>query len=324
MNEMPSANATFTEMVTTTLRNHATDVVDNITNNNALLRYLKRRNNIKTLSGGYEISKPISVQENATYQRFSGLDTLNVNQSEVLSAAKYDWCQAAIHVVASGRELRMNNSKEQMIDLVESRIEAAKATASNSLSVDLYSDGALTNQIGGLALLIQTNGQGTVGGINSATYTLWRNQFREVTGNSTWTKATIKGEMNALWLNTVFGQDVPDLLLSSHDFYAAYEESLQDNQRYTDASTAAAGFESLKYKSANVVFDSNTNFGTTAERMYFINTKYLHMIQHSQAQWTQDDEKTPLNQDGVVIPMYWMGNLICTNRRRQGILIDAS
>jgi hypothetical protein len=321
---MPSANATFTEMVTTTLRNHATDVVDNITNNNALLRFMKKRGNIKTKSGGYEIAKPISYAENSTYQRFSGLDTLNVNQSEVLSAAKFDWQQAAIHVVASGRELRMNNSKEAMIDLVKARIDAAKATAANNLSIDLYSDGALTNQIGGLALLIQTNGQGTVGGINSATYTNWRNQFREISGTNTWTKSTIKGEMNALWLNTVFGQEMPDLLLSSHDFYAAYEESLQDNQRYTDASMAAAGFETLKYKSASVVFDTNTNFGTTAERMYFINTKNLYLIQHSEAQWTQDDEKKPINQDGVVIPMYWMGNLVTDSRRRQGILIDAA
>jgi len=321
---MPSANATFTEMVTTTLRNHATDVVDNITNNNALLRFMKKRGNIKTKSGGYEIAKPISYAENSTYQRFSGLDTLNVNQSEVLSAAKFDWQQAAIHVVASGRELRMNNSKEAMIDLVKARIDAAKATAANNLSIDLYSDGALANQIGGLALLIQTNGQGTVGGINSATYTNWRNQFREISGTNTWTKSTIKGEMNALWLNTVFGQDMPDLLLSSHDFYAAYEESLQDNQRYTDASMAAAGFETLKYKSASVVFDTNTNFGTTAERMYFINTKHVYLIQHSEAQWTQDDEKKPINQDGVVIPMYWMGNLITDSRRRQGILIDAA
>jgi hypothetical protein len=321
---MPSANATFTEMVTTTLRNHATDVVDNITNNNALLRFMKKRGNIKTKSGGYEIAKPISYAENSTYQRFSGLDTLNVNQSEVLSAAKFDWQQAAIHVVASGRELRMNNSKEAMIDLVKARIDAAKATAANNLSIDLYSDGALSNQIGGLALLIQTNGQGTVGGINSATYTNWRNQFREISGTNTWTKSTIKGEMNALWLNTVFGQEMPDLLLSSHDFYAAYEESLQDNQRYTDASMAAAGFETLKYKSASVVFDTNTNFGTTAERMYFINTKNLYLIQHSEAQWTQDDEKKPINQDGVVIPMYWMGNLVTDSRRRQGILIDAA
>lgn len=321
---MASANATFTEMVTTTLRNHATDVVDNITNNNALLRFMKKRGNIKTKSGGYEIAKPISYAENSTYQRFSGLDTLNVNQSEVLSAAKFDWQQAAIHVVASGRELRMNNSKEAMIDLVKARIDAAKATAANNLSIDLYSDGALPNQIGGLALLIQTNGQGTVGGINSTTYTNWRNQFREISGTNTWTKSTIKGEMNALWLNCVFGQEMPDLLLSSHDFYAAYEESLQDNQRYTDASMAAAGFETLKYKSASVVFDTNTNFGTTAERMYFINTKNLYLIQHSEAQWTQDDEKKPINQDGVVIPMYWMGNLITDSRRRQGILIDAA
>lgn len=321
---MASANSTFTEMVTTTLRNHATDVVDSITNNNALLRFMKKRGNIQTKSGGYEIAKPISYAENSTYQRFSGLDTLNVNQSEVLSAAKFDWQQAAIHVVASGRELRMNNSKEAMIDLVKARIDAAKATAANNLSIDLYSDGALSNQIGGLALLIQTNGQGTVGGINSTTYTNWRNQFREISGTNTWTKSTIKGEMNALWLNCVFGQDMPDLLLSSHDFYAAYEESLQDNQRYTDASMAAAGFETLKYKSASVVFDTNTNFGTTAERMYFINTKNLYLVQHSEAQWTQDDEKKPINQDGVVIPMYWMGNLIVTNRRRQGILIDAA
>jgi hypothetical protein len=321
---MASANATFTEMVTTTLRNHATDVVDNITGNNALLRFMKKRGNIKTKSGGYEIAKPISYAENSTYQRFSGLDTLNVNQSEVLSAAKFDWQQAAIHVVASGRELRMNNSKEAMIDLVDARIDAAKATAANNLSIDLYSDGALPNQIGGLSLLIQTNGQGTVGGINSTTYTNWRNQFREIAGTNTWTKSTIKGEMNALWLNCVFGQEMPDLLLSSHDFYAAYEESLQDNQRYTDASMAAAGFETLKYKSASVVFDTNTNFGTTAERMYFINTKNLYLIQHSEAQWTQDDEKKPINQDGVVIPMYWMGNLITDSRRRQGILIDAA
>ncbi len=87
---------------------------------------------------------------------------------------------------------------------------------------------------------------------------------------------------------------------------------------------AGAGFETLKYKSASVVFDTNTNFGTTAERMYFINTKNLYLIQHSEAQWTQDDEKKPINQDGVVIPMYWMGNLITDSRRRQGILIDAA
>lgn len=321
---MPSPNSVFTEMVTTTLRNHAKQVVDNVSLNNALLSRMKDRGNIKTESGGYEIVLPIEYDENDTYQRYSGWDTLNVSASDVLTAAKYDWAQVAIHVTASGRELRMNNGPEQMIKLSKARIKNAMNTAANNMSVDIYSDGALTNQVGGLALLIQNNGQGTVGGINSATYTFWRNKFREMTGTGTWSSTTIQGEMNNLWYGLNRGQDKPDLIVASHDVYAAYEASLQTQQRWSDAKTASAGFESLKYKSADIIFDDNTNFGTTAEKAYFLNTKYLYLIQHSEAQWTQDDEKKPINQDGVVIPMYWMGNMVCSNRALQGVLIDAA
>lgn len=321
---MASPNSTFTEMVTTTLRNHATELVDNISGNNAFLSLLKSKGKIETRSGGYEIALPLEYAENSTYARYSGYDTLSVETSDVLTAAKYDWAQAAIHVSASGRELRMNNGPEQMINLVKARIKNAMHTAANNTSVDLYSDGSLTNQIGGLAAICTNDGTGTVGGIVSGTYTFWKSQFSEVAGTNTWSKSTIKGEMNKLWLKTVRGKDKTDLILSTQDFYSAYEESLQDNQRYMDSKTASAGFENLKYKTATVVFDSNTNFGTTSEIMYYLNTDYLYLIQHPEAQWSQDDEKKPVNQDAVVIPMYWMGQLVCSNRSLQGKLIDAA
>src|SRR3954464_2074420 len=278
---MPSPNATFTEMVSTTLRNHAREVVDNISGNNALLRYLKKKDHIRTEDGGYEIAVPLEYAENATYTRYSGYDPLNTSQSDVLSAAKYDWCQAAIHVTASGRELRMNNGRNAMIKLVKARIKNATHTASNQLAADLYSDGTAPNQINGLQNLVQSAGTGTVGGIVSNTFTFWKNQFSEVAGTNTWTKSTIKGEMNKIWYPCVRGNDKPDLIISSQDFYAAYEEALQDNQRYMDSKDASAGFESLKYKSADIIFDSNVNFGTTAETAYFLNTDYLYLVQHS-------------------------------------------
>jgi hypothetical protein len=311
-------------MVTTTLRNHPTEVADNVSANNALYSRLKKRGKIKALSGGYEIVRPLDYAENATYQRYSGFDTLNVNASDVLTAAKYDWVQAAINVVASGRELRMNSGKEQLIDLAAARTKNAMRTAANNMSVDLYSSGALTNQMGGLANIIQTNGQGTVGGINSLTYGFWRNQFREASGTNTISKSNIKGEMNTLWLSLNRGADKPDLVVSSHDFFSMFWESLQDLQRYATADEGAAGFQSLKYVSADVIFDSNTNFSTTAERMYFLNTNYLELVEHRDARWTTMDEKMSVNQDGVVIPILWMGNLTCSNRSLQGILIDAS
>jgi hypothetical protein len=321
---MPSPNSTFTEMVSTTLRNHGRELVDNVSGNNALFRFLKDKNKIETESGGYEIVRPLEYAENGTFQRYSGYDTLSVAASDVISAAKYDWAQAAIHVTASGRELRMNNGPEQMINLVKARIRNAMNTAANNMSVDIYSDGAISNQIGGLALLVQAAGAGTVGGIAAATYTFWANKYREMAGTNTWSKSTIKGEMNRLWLDCCRGKDRPDLIVASHDIYSAYEESLQDNQRYMDSKAASAGFENLKYKSAVVIFDSNTNFGTGAELAYFLNCDYLYLIQHPEAQWTEDDEKSPTNQDAVVVPMYWMGQLVCTNRALQGRLYDAA
>ena len=58
--------------------------------------------------------------------------------------------------------------------------------------------------------------------------------------------------------------------------------------------------------------------------MYFLNTKYLYLMEHPDARWTEDDEKTPVNQDAVVIPIYWMGQVITSNRSRQGVLFDVA
>jgi hypothetical protein len=321
---MPSPNSVFTEMVTTTLREHPNEVADNVSAHNALYNRLVKRGKIKKISGGYEIVRPLDYAQNGTYQRFSGYDPLNIAASDVLSAAKYDWVQAAVNITASGRELRNNSGANQIMDLAEQRTRNALRTAANNMSVDLYSSGALSNQMGGLAHIIQTNGQGTVGGINSATYTFWRNQFRELSGTGTWTKSTIKDDMNALWLSLNRGSDKPDLVVMSHDFFSAYWASLQDLQRYASADSATAGFQSLKYVTADVIFDSNTNFSTTAERAYFLNTEYLELCVHRDANWTTLDEKMSVNQDAVVIPVLWQGQIVCSNRSLQGIMIDAS
>jgi hypothetical protein len=326
---MPSPHSTFTEMVTTTLRNHPTEVADNVSTHNALYRYLKDRKQINVLDGGYEIVRPLDWQMNGTYQRYSGYDTLNVNSSNVLTAAKYDWVQAAVHVTASGDELRKNSGKEQLINLMKARVKNAMRTAANMMSIDLFSSGALTNQMGGLGALITSDGTGTVGGINSGTYTFWANQYREISGNNTWSKSTIKGEMNAIWLTVVRGNDMPNLILSTNDFYAAYWEGLQDLARYNDPTSSKSTTHilgpALKYaNAADVVFDSNSNFTATGEKMYFLNLDYLELCVMQGANWQQLDDKVPTNQDAVLIPIIAQMQLTTSNRARQGLLLDAS
>lgn len=324
---MATPSSVFTELVTTTLRDTQKKLNDNVSNNNALLNRLSQKGRTRVIDGGYEIQENLEYAENSTYQRYSGYDTLNIAASDVMTAAKYDWKQAAVNVAASGRELRINSGKNQILDLAQSRITNAMHTFANQFSADVYSDGTASNQINGLQALVADAGTGTVGGIVSGTYTFWKNKVQSAAsplqggGAITPSKTTIQSLMLPLWLELTRGNDKPDLIVSSNDYFTFYEESLTDLKRYTEDTDAQGGFISLKYKTADVIFDGGTEGGgITAAHMYFLNTRYLKLVAHKDANMTVMDEKTSVNQDAVVIPVLWQGNLTLSNRSLQGVL----
>ena len=135
------ATPNLSEIVTTTLYNRSRKIADNVTENNALLSKLQMKGRAKPVSGGREIVMELSHAENQTYKRYSGYELLNIAPSETLSAAVYPWKQAAVAVTISGLEQLQNSGREQMIDLLDARIEVAEATFKNNLSNDVYSDG---------------------------------------------------------------------------------------------------------------------------------------------------------------------------------------
>ena len=324
---MASPNSVFTEIVTTTLRQHRKELADNVSKNNALLARLMKKGRIQTIDGGYEIVEPLDYAENSTYQRYSGYQTLNISASDVLSAAKFDWKQSAVNVTASGLELRNNSGKNQMINLAKARLNNAMRTFKNNISIDVYSDGTASNQMNGLQALVADAGTGTVGGINSSTYTFWKNKVQSAAsplqggGAITPSKTTIQSLMLALWLELSRGGDKPDLIPSSNEYFAMYEESLTDLKRYTDDGKAQGGFTSLKYKTADVIFDGGSlGGGISSAHMYFLNTDFIRMVAHKDANMTELDDKNSVNQDAVVIPIIWQGNLVTSNRSLQGVL----
>jgi hypothetical protein len=42
---------------------------------------------------------------------------------------------------------------------------------------------------------------------------------------------------------------------------------------------------------------------------------------HGDADMETMEKKTPINQDGEVIPVIWQGNLTVSNRKLQGVMI---
>jgi hypothetical protein len=319
---MASPNSTFTELVSTTFRKHRKEIKDNLSNRNALLKYMMDKGQKRTVDGGLSIVTPLDYAANSTYQRYSDWDTLNISQSDVISAAEFQWRQIAINVVASGRELRINSGEAQIINLAKARIKNALRSFNNNFSNDLYSAGTLTNQINGLQALIADVGTGTVGGIDSSAFPFWQNTVIDASNLSVTPSATTieSGLMLPAWLATDRGpDDQVDLIVADNNYYTFFEASQLSLKRYNDTTKGSAGFVTLKYKNADVVYDGNS--GIPTNRMYFVNTNYLELVVHKDADMEQMDEMRPVNQDGAVTTIIWMGNLTCSNRKLQAVVL---
>lgn len=320
---MASPNSTFTELVSTTFRKHRAEIKDNVSNRNALLKYIMKQGNYTKDDGGLTIVTPLDYAENSTYQRYSDWDTLNIQASDVISAAEYQWRQVALNVVASGRELRINSGKPKIISLAKARIKNALRTFNNNFSSDLYSDGTATNQINGLQAIVADAGTGTVGGINSSTYTFWQNNLFDCSAETVTSSATTIENSMLLpaWLEVDRGpDDQPDLIVMDSTYYQYFEASQTSIKRYMKEDSASAGFITLKYKNADVLYDGGS--GIPASHAYLLNTQYLGLCVHRDADLEIMDEQRPINQDGVVIPIIWMGNLTCSNRNQQSVILE--
>jgi len=319
---MPSPNSTFTELVSTTFRKHRKEIKDNLSNRNAFLKWMMDRGNKRTVDGGLSIVTPLDYASNSTYQRYSDWDVLNISASDVISAAEYQWRQIAINVVASGRELRINSGESQIINLAKSRIKNALRTFNNNFSNDLYSAGTLTNQINGLQAIIADAGTGTVGGIDSSAFPFWQNTVIDASNLSVTPSATTieTGLMLPAWLATDRGpDDCVDLIVADNNYYGFFEASQVSLKRYNDTQKGSVGFTSLKYKKADVVYDGNS--GIPTNHMYGINTNYFELVVHKDADMEQMDEMRPVNQDGAVTTILWMGNVVCSNRKQQFVIV---
>lgn len=325
---MALSNPGLSELVTTTLRNRTGKMADNVTKNNGLLKRLKQRGKVKPVSGGRSIVQEMQYAENGTFKRYSGYEAVNVAPSDVITAAEFNYAQAAVAISISGLEQLQNSGEDAILDLLESRIENAQTTLTNNIALDAYSDGTADGgrQIGGLQLLVADNPTtGTVGGIDRSTTagTFYRNQrFRSLTdGGAVASTANIQQYMNALYVRLVRGADKPDLIVADNAYYLLYLQSLQAIQRVASDETASIGFDSLKFMGSDVIFDGGIGGGAPTNKMYFLNTEYIFFRPHRERNFVPiGDDRFAVNQDAMVKLIGFAGNMTLSNASLQGVL----
>jgi hypothetical protein len=317
------AEPTVTQLVTTTLNNYHKNFADNVSNSNAVLAQLKQGNRIRVVEGGKAIATPLTYAEE-TFAWYLGTELLSRAVKETISEADYAPANAVASVTLSGPDLAKNRGKERVLNLLEGKIDNAEATMSNNITKCIYGDGSVAKSFVGLKAMVTDNGVGTVGGINTTPWTFWMNQFQPVARATGLQYPALKAAMNALWMKLVRGTEHPDLIVADAEVYATYESGLQENQRYSDSKLGGLGFETLKYKSATIVFDGAATGISTAPAgaAYFLNTKYLKLEIYSGYNFETLDlpDQSP-DMDAITKHIGFMGALTLSNRAMQGKLV---
>ncbi len=315
------AEPTVNQLVATTLANYHKEFVDNVSNSNAITALLREGNRMRTVDGGRSINCTLAYAEE-TFAWYMGTEILSRAVKETISEADYEPANAVTSVTLSGPDLAKNKGRERILNLLEGKMSNAESTMKNNITKAIYGDGTVAKSFAGLKAFVTNDGTGTVGGIDASVWTFWKNQFQTATRQTGVLQyADLKAAMNALWLKLIRGTEHPDLIVVDGEVYSTYEGGLQEQQRYADAKLGALGFETLKYKSASLVFDGAA---TGLSGGYMLNTKYFKFEVYAGRNFEKLDlPDSSVDMDAITNHIAFMGGLTMDNRSMQGRLIIA-
>jgi hypothetical protein len=313
-----SETRTYDVVLTTTLANYRKQLIDNVFDTYPFLSYLNgklgnavRGASVKrTIDGGESIVEHILYGMNSTVKSYSGYELLDTTPQEGMTIARYSWKQYSGTISISGLEERTNKGDARMINLLESKIKQTEMTLRDQLSQGGFSDGTGNGgkNLTGLSAIVSSSG--TLGGISATTYPWWA----AVAATSSSFAANGISTMRTMFNNLSYGNDKPDAIFTTQTIYEYYEGVLQPQERFTNTQAADAGFVNLTFKGIPIYFDRDCTSGI----MYFLNSNYLNLVVHSDADFATGAFIDAIDQDGKSAKILFQGNLTTNNRRMHG------
>jgi hypothetical protein len=322
------------DLIVSTLIEWQPKIFDNITNNNPLLRRLRKGGHIKHVSGGNCLEVDVMYKQNTNGRWFKDDDTFITNRIQTTQALYFDWYYYNSNMVIWGTEWAKNKgSKTRKFNLLETRKDNLMKSAQNdfggllwteaanpALSADLLADVAAGPVMFGVPTMVADDPTNTIGGINRGDTTAgvdnswWKNQAKVLT-NAAEGKATV-ADMAQMVMRLTRGSERPTVIFMSMDMYTIYMQFCEDKKHITTNDTADGTFKGLTFQGIEVLYDPNIKPG----HIYFLNENYIKLCVHPDLDFKLDVSKKPLNQYMEVYPMYFMGGFTLSNSALQGVL----
>jgi len=319
--------AHYQQVLSMALEDRSSGYQDLVSNSNPLLAILKRKGLWKEYSGPriretLQIAKPDG-------QWYSGYDFLANAPIELFNDAYFTPKMVATPITLSYEEILNNQGTNQIMDVMESYIDAAERSLMDTMEEAIHSDGTGFGgkELGGLALAVPiVEDAGTYGGISRADNAIWRTSTFDADTDfpaigTQVSSTTIRPMLNQIMTQRSRNRSGADLLLMSPEHYAAYDAATVAIQRINDEnSMGKLGFQSLKYygagRTADIVQAGGIGSSMPANTTYGLDTSSLRMRYNPSRNFSklfEGEGMKPINQDAVVQYIGFMGELTMVN-----------
>jgi hypothetical protein len=221
--------------------------VPQFVSNRALFEFFRSKDQVK-FGGAYLVAPVFGTKSSAAGGINNFYASLTFPNDQGV-AAEYTWSWYHDIAAINPNEELVAGTKEDMANLVESKLQQAINSIAESVNTDLWTTTVGSqSKVNGLPYIASNTG--VLGGLDPATYTWWAAQL--VTTATTMSLGAVNRAINA-----VAGRGArPDLIVMTPDLYAAFENLVQPAQIIADAALAKAGFQAIMYKGCTVLFDS--------------------------------------------------------------------
>lgn len=269
----------------------------------------------KKPGGGLQVQVPVVSSVTGAGGAYSDLDTLTISRTDNMSAAVFDWKQYYEPIRVSRLDLAKASGDAAKLDLIASKIKIGEMNFAENLSVGLFSDGTGSSGkvITGFDAMIAASG--TYGGIAPADLATW---VAVVKDNSSVDRALTLPLIQSLIGGVSDGKDAPTLLVSRQNVFDEAYNLFTAFQRIESEDMGKLGFKSLMINGIPLVVDSHA----AAKTIYAINEEYAHLFIHKDNNMRKEHHSSLETTDSMLTKIFWMGNLGCSQRRRQGKLKD--
>lgn len=309
---MAVGNPTFGTdgLITTTLKHYRKTMEDVIFSSKPLLWMVKKKG-IGT-QHGRSIVQPLLYGEITSKGSYDDDDVFTPPTRDGITSAEFPWRHYRASIFFTGPEVAQNSGKEAILSLVKARVKQAELSVSEDVNRLLFADGTgnSNKDFQGLDVLIDATS--TYAGID-----------RTDPGNTWWQgkRTAVAGALTLPIMRTAYndpseGTAQPTNIITTQTGFETYEGFLQDQIRYEDTEMGDAGFQTLLYKAAPIVFDRACQSG----RMYFLNMDYIEFTSLNGRWFEWSDWLVPVNQDAKYKNLYLSGNLTTHNAQRHNVL----